>query len=327
MALKYHPDRCTNDNDASSSTLKFQAVSAAYQILMDVKRRTAYDKTGQVIEEQDDEVPNNNNAPSYASQQQQTQWEQFFHSVFNEIITTGTNHVTSAKSYRGSSAEMKDVLYYYKMCKGDIEKVVDCIIHGTTKDIVRWKKDVIQPALDRGEIDHSFDGERSGHSCRRKAAQCATATKQKRRRILDDSSSSSEDSDEIIVNNKKKLGGKKSKPKQNALLVDTNDKEDDSDDEVLPTKSIKQSSKSSNAMSKRDKLAFRVAKKRKAKAVKEMEIADIIQSKNWDASAFRSASHQGGRKKKKNMGNISDELLGNIERKYGGKKTTLKKRR
>ena len=187
LALKYHPDRCTNDNDASSSTLKFQAVSAAYQILMDVKRRTAYDKTGQIIEEHEDEVPNNNSAPSYASQQQQTQWEQFFHSVFNEIITTGTNHVTSAKSYRGSSAEMKDVLYYYKMCKGDIEKVVDCIIHGTTKDIVRWKKDVIQPALDRGEIDNSFDGERSGHSCRRKAVQCSTATKQKRRRILDDS--------------------------------------------------------------------------------------------------------------------------------------------
>ena len=46
-----------------------------------------------------------------------------------------------------------------------------------------------------------------------------------------------------------------------------------------------------------------------------------------ESSAFRSASHQGGRKKKNNMGNISDEVLGNIERKYGGKKKTLKKRR
>ena len=32
----------------------------------------------------------------------------------------------------------------------------------------------------------------------------------------------------------------------------------------------------------REKMDYRVAKKRKIKAQKEMEIANIIQSKNWD---------------------------------------------
>ena len=67
-------------------------------------------------------------------------------------------------------------------------------------------------------------------------------------------------------------------------------------------------------MNKRDKMNFRVAKKRKAKAAKEMEMADIMQSKNW--SMPDASSRQ--RSKKKNMGGISDALLSNIEKKYGG---------
>lgn len=58
-ALKYHPDRATSglnekrDDAIASATLKFQAVSAAYQILMDEKKRRAYDSTGRIPDDDD----------------------------------------------------------------------------------------------------------------------------------------------------------------------------------------------------------------------------------------------------------------------------------
>ena len=105
--------------------------------------------------------------------------------------------------------------------------------------------------------------------------------------------------------------------KHNTLLVDTDD------DDESPKERSSSINNNSSSMSKRNKMDYRVAKKRKAKAKKEMEMADIIQSKNWDASSvFCSASSQGARNK--NMGNISDSLLNNIEKKYGGSKNKRK---
>jgi curved DNA-binding protein CbpA len=67
-ALQYHPDhlllrrrRDNDDNNGSEGeafrcTLKFQAVSAAYhyRVLMDEGRRSHYDRTGEVREDDDD---------------------------------------------------------------------------------------------------------------------------------------------------------------------------------------------------------------------------------------------------------------------------------
>ena len=122
-ALKYHPDRCNESSTSSAeeSTLKFQAVSAAYQVLMDAKRRSVYDRTNQILEEQDDIGCRDDGGCTYTSHNStkasrrstsKNQWEQFFQSIFNEIISTGSNHATSASSYRGSTEEIQDVLHY-----------------------------------------------------------------------------------------------------------------------------------------------------------------------------------------------------------------------
>ena len=112
-----------------------------------------------------------------------------------------------------------------------------------------------------------------------------------------------------------KSSPKKDKSMHKTLLVDT-------DDECPKERS---STSNNSSMSKRNKLDYRVAKKRKAKAKKEMEMADIIQSKNWDASSsafFSASSHRQARNT--NMGNISDSLLNNIEQKYGCSKNKKK---
>ena len=340
-ALQYHPDRAekNNDSSSSSSTMKFQAVSAAYQILMNERRRSVYDNTGQILDEDDEDdnstTSHNNSTSTSTTAHTQREWEQFFHSIFNEIISTGVNHTSAASTYRGSDVERRDVLHYYTMCKGDMNKIVECIIHGSSSDVVRWKKEIIDPAVSRGEVDDfSVNG-----ICDDEKNQNVKCEK-KRRTILETSS----EEDEVVVSKKKKLGQKKRQRKHNAsLLVDTDEEDNnesspekdkskhntllvdtDDDDDESPKKRSSTTTNNNISMSKRNKMDYRVAKKRKAKAKKEMEMADIIRSKNWDASSsvFCSASSQGARNK--NMGNISDSLLNNIERKYGGSKNKRK---
>ena len=109
-ALRHHPDRCgceEHGEEASSSTLKFQALSAAYRILMDERRRSVYDATGQILEEGDDiscnrddnhasRAPSSNSKARGTPHSQRRQWEQFFHSIFDEMISTGSRHSDAA---------------------------------------------------------------------------------------------------------------------------------------------------------------------------------------------------------------------------------------
>lgn len=87
----------------------------------------------------------------------------------------------------------------------------------------------------------------------------------------------------------------------------------------LPRQKNKKSETNSTAMSMREKMDYRVAKKRKIKAAKEMEIAKIVQSKNWQGP-----THQ---EKKKNRGGVSDQLLSQIERKYATKSKSERRNR
>jgi len=329
-ALKYHPDRCVeiNNGDSASSTLKFQAVSAAYQVLSNERRRSVYDSTGQIIDDDEDEydtshTTNDRPQPSNKHQHQQKQWEEFFNSIFNEIITKGSNQATSASSFRGSKDEQRDVLHYYTMCRGDMNKVVECIILSSIDDVDRYMNDIIEPAVVRGDVE-DYSGICDDNNLKK-------VQKKKRRRILEDSSSSEDEQHIAATVNKKKTKIKSKSKENNTLLIDT-------DDESVTTSSTKKRPSSVTAnksrppsMSKQDKMEFRVAKKRKAKAEKELEISSIINSNNWDASSavHHASSQQQSRKKKKNMGDLSDALLYNIEKKYGGrsKKKPPKKRR
>ncbi|KAL9187475.1 hypothetical protein ACHAXT_001578 [Thalassiosira profunda] len=334
-ALKHHPDRCTNENEAAS-TLKFQAVSAAYQVLMDEGRRAIYDSTGRIVDDGEGDISDDGDAgPSHSksrsaprgASQSQRQWEQFFHSVFDEIISTGTKHATAASSYRDSEEERRDVLHY-EMCKGDMKKVVDCVVHGSPGDVVRWTSDIVQPAIKAGEVEDYSKCSGDEKNCNGKFSQSKRnlledssedevvvgETRQSNRAALEDSSE-----DEKVV--KKPSSGKRRLAKgnrnDNSLLEDTDDEEEgDKPPQQRRQSSLSASTSASAGMSKKDKMDFRVAKKRKARAQKDMEMAGIIQSKNWSVDS----EYTRRRPKKQNMGSISDALLSNIERNYGGKK-------
>ena len=115
VALCFHPDKCRFGADDKNreqllreSTLKFQAASASYEVLSDARRRAIYDATGRIDDEQD--VHDGRSSPGSASQSKaddQKRWDEFFRSVFHEVMSSGSRH-GDADSYRGSKEEEAD---------------------------------------------------------------------------------------------------------------------------------------------------------------------------------------------------------------------------
>lgn len=323
-ALKHHPDRVVHQNNdggtlIQDATLKFQAVSAAYQVLMDTKRREVYDATGM-----DDNDDTTSSAPSGGDPNQQ-RWEEFFQSVFQEMITRPASNYGSASEYRGSAAEKQQVLEYWQTCKGNLGKMVQCIVHAKETDVDRWMKRIINPALRRGDVEDY----RRGKAQDKKSASRHMGKKRKSpggdaSALLVDSDDDSNDSAPIrksIHKTKgkrlKKKGSKiikgeevrrvnKKKSTSAVCLTDTDEDEDDS-------KHVSKTHAAS-AMSKRDMMEYRVAKKRKTQAQREMEVADIMQSKHWSGSSNAAASDHVRRKVNSS---ISRGAMARLERKYG----------
>ena len=310
VALRFHPDKCRIGADDTNreqllreSTLKFQAASASYEVLSDARRKAIYDATGRVDDEQDVHGGGRSSSGS-ASQSKaddQKRWDEFFRSVFHEVISSGSRH-GDADSYRGSKEEAADVLKYYSMCKGDLVKVGNCIVHGGDEaDRRRWKSNIIGPAIAKGEVVNYF----------------STAS-------LFDSDDDDQPSKVGISesDNKRRRLGKKKKKKKSARkappssLVDTDDEED-----LESSGKANTSSGVAVAMSKRDKMEYRVAKKRKQKAASEIEVANIMKSKNWSGVSGIGISKRAHSR----PGTFNDSLLTNLERKYTSAKGKKRK--
>ena len=298
VALLYHPDKVqarllrNGDEKLQQKKLedakqKFQAVSAAYEVLQSAEKRAFYDKTGRI--ENEEGVGNSSGTNHAATSKKGQQWEDFFQSVFREM---GNHSYGSAKEYRGSNQEKEDVIHYYKLCKGNLAQAVDCVVHGEEKDILRWERDIIGPAISSGKLE-DLNGKKK---------------KSKKRRLQKLSSSKQKKTPE--------------EPKLNSTAATTGlsvlDDTDDEDDSRSPPQAQRQHRK--DAMSKKDKLALRVAKKQKVKAQREMEVANIIGSKEWT---------DGGSVRRERAGIFHNALLQNLEQKYSAmpKRKRLKKKR
>lgn len=143
-ALKLHPDKINksaSEEEIEEAKLKFQAISAAYQILSDDEKRKEYDATGELIDE-DDFVS--------SSEDGFCVWEKYFKSIFGSINFSDIDNF--AKKYQGSEEEKKDVLRYYETCKGDLNKMVACVMCSNKLDKPRWVKEYIEPAIKKKTV-------------------------------------------------------------------------------------------------------------------------------------------------------------------------------
>jgi len=137
-ALVYHPDKNRDDNN-DDSQLKFQAISLAYQILSDKEKRQEYNETGTIY---DDDTS--------VTDQGVEQWRQYFRGLFPKVTISSITKFEA--TYKKSDEERSDVLRYYKSTKGDLNKMITCVMLSDDNDKGRWYNDFIIPAIDDGIV-------------------------------------------------------------------------------------------------------------------------------------------------------------------------------
>mmetsp|Transcript_12123 Transcript_12123/g.24926 ORF Transcript_12123/g.24926 Transcript_12123/m.24926 type:complete len:370 (-) Transcript_12123:148-1257(-) len=143
-ALQYHPDKIPNSasvEEKETAKAKFQAVSVAYTILSDPEKRAEYDESGELYETGDDLSENKSGVD---------QWTDYFKNIF-PTVTTADIDAFEVK-YKCSDEEESDVLKYYKQFKGDLNKMLECVMLSSDVDKERWVKDYIEPAVERGNV-------------------------------------------------------------------------------------------------------------------------------------------------------------------------------
>jgi DnaJ homolog subfamily C member 9 len=143
-ALQYHPDKNPGDENAAAN---FQAVTAAYQILLDPDLRAAYDESGEIpADGPDDDDDENNGAHN--------QWKEFFDRIFGKV-TVGDIEAFAAK-YKCSDEEKRDVLKEYTARKGNLVKMLEFVMLSEARDAQRWVEDYLQPAIEAKEISSLY---------------------------------------------------------------------------------------------------------------------------------------------------------------------------
>lgn len=141
-ALLYHPDKQANKSvdDVQIAKRRFQAVSVAYSILSDEERRKVYDTCGE-MEEEDGKISDAN----------ADAWRDYFKNIFGKVTTADIDKFT--ESYKCSEEEEKDVLKYYIQFKGDLNKMLECVMCSSEIDKRRWVEDYIKPAIYKNDLE------------------------------------------------------------------------------------------------------------------------------------------------------------------------------
>ncbi len=75
---------------------------------------------------------------------------EYFNNIFPKV-TTADIEAFEVK-YKCSDEEEADVLKYYSQFKGDLNKMLECVMLSSDVDKERWVKDYIGPAVKRGDI-------------------------------------------------------------------------------------------------------------------------------------------------------------------------------
>ena len=129
LALQYHPDK---GGDAE----KFKCISIAYSILSDEGKRVAYDKTGNVDEEE--------------SSKDFQGWYDWYRTMFPPITTDMID--SFSRKYKSSAEETADILAAYQKYEGSLKRVMDSVMLAEAEDLER-----ISAVIDAAIADRSVE--------------------------------------------------------------------------------------------------------------------------------------------------------------------------
>lgn len=118
-------------------------MSVAYTILSDPEKRKEYDSTGELVDDEEDGLGSSSSGTEA--------WKNLFKGMFGSVTTKDIDRFTI--SYKCSEEEEKDVLKYYTQFKGNLNKMLECVMCSDEIDKKRWVEDYIRPAIDEGNVE------------------------------------------------------------------------------------------------------------------------------------------------------------------------------
>ena len=142
QCLIFHPDKQDvtelTQEEMLSAKAKFQAINATYNILSNEESRRKYDEKGKLDDDCDE-----------------FDWKEQYSYFRNLTVEELENLISStSEQFKGSDEEEKDVLKYYNLYEGDLNKCVQSVMCSNALDKLRWVKEFILPAVERGEITY-----------------------------------------------------------------------------------------------------------------------------------------------------------------------------
>lgn len=133
LSLKVHPDRVPEECK-EEATKKFQILGKVYSILSDQEKRTVYDETGQIDE---DDI------------QQDKDWYAYWRLLFAKVSVKDIQEFQD--KYKGSEEELEDLKSAYKEFKGDMDEIMDNVLCATADDEERFR-DILLELISNKEI-------------------------------------------------------------------------------------------------------------------------------------------------------------------------------
>ncbi|KAK7378191.1 hypothetical protein VNO80_03629 [Phaseolus coccineus] len=134
LALRLHPDKNPGDEEAKE---KFQQLQKVISILGDEEKRTLYDQTGCV---DDDDLAGD------AVQNLQ----EFFRTMYKKVTEADIEEFQA--NYRGSDSEKNDLIDLYKKCKGNMNRLFCSMLCSDPKLDSHRFKDIVDEAIAAGEL-------------------------------------------------------------------------------------------------------------------------------------------------------------------------------
>ena len=274
-ALQYHPDKLSGSTAAEreDAKLKFQAISMAYTILSDEEKRAEYDETGDLYD--DDEMSLNKSGVK--------QWTDYFKNIFPSVTTADID--AFEVKYKCSDEEEADVLKYYLNFKGDLNKMIECVMLSSDADKERWVKDYIKPAIDSGDVKDYTDKLQKTMGTALSKKKKSKGRKAEHVMEVEDDEISDEDDDDVPC----------------AVIVDDDDMNTDLKEENNPPKSKGKSSAKTSPKKKTSTKKASVPSK-----LKKSSENDLIAQIRGNAVARRQEGF--------------DSMMAGLEERYGGKK-------
>lgn len=134
LALRLHPDKNPNDEDAKE---KFQQLQKVISILGDEEKRALYDQTGCVDDAElaGDVVQN---------------LKDFFRTMYKKVTEADIQEFES--NYRGSESEKNDLIELYKKYKGHMNRLFCSMLCSDPKLDSHRFKDILDEAISSGDL-------------------------------------------------------------------------------------------------------------------------------------------------------------------------------